>query len=48
MSVALRKRNHRLEDVPHTSIIGAFVPASMLILLLVILVIVLGHFFPAG
>jgi hypothetical protein len=47
MSAALRKRNHRLEDGPHTSLIDLFVPASMLILILVILVAVLGHFFPA-
>ncbi|MBZ5624465.1 MAG: hypothetical protein LAQ69_38070 [Acidobacteriia bacterium] len=48
MSAALHKRNHRLEDVPHTGIMGAFLPASMLILILVILIAVLGHFFPAG
>ena len=47
MSAALRKRNHRL-DVPHTSLIDTFVPASMLILIVVILIAVLGHFFPAG
>lgn len=48
MSAVLRKRNHRLDDVPHTSLINAFIPASMLVLIIVILVAVLGHFFPAG
>jgi hypothetical protein len=47
MSAILRKRNHRLEDVPHTSLTSAFVPASMLVLIVVIMVVVLGHFFPA-
>jgi hypothetical protein len=48
MSAVLRKRNHRLEDVPHTSLMAGFVPASMIILLILILIAVLGHFFPAG
>lgn len=47
MSAILRKRNHRLEDGPHTSLMDVFVPASMLVLIIVILVAVLGHFFPA-
>ena len=47
MSVVLRKRNHRLEEVPHTSLIAASVPATLLILILVVMVVVLGHFFPA-
>lgn len=48
MSAVLRKRNHRLEGVPHPNFLGAFLPASILILILVVLVAVLGHFFPAG
>jgi hypothetical protein len=48
MSAVLRKRNHRLEDAPHPSLIEVFVPASMLIFIIVILIAVLGHFFPAG
>ncbi|HTS28677.1 MAG TPA: hypothetical protein VMH81_22555 [Bryobacteraceae bacterium] len=47
MSVALRKRNHRLEEAPHTSLMDVFVPASMIVLIITILVVVLGHFFPA-
>jgi hypothetical protein len=49
MSVALHKRNHhRLADVPHIGLMSILVPASMIILTNVILVGVLGHFFPAG
>ena len=48
MSVALHKRNCRLEDVPHISLIGAFAPACLILLVIAILVAVLGHFFPAG
>lgn len=40
MSAVLRKRNHRLQDVPHASIVGA-------ILTLLALLVVLGHFSPA-
>ncbi|HLK69117.1 MAG TPA: hypothetical protein VKU19_37045 [Bryobacteraceae bacterium] len=47
MSGVLRKRNHRLGDVPQTSLTNNFVPATILIAIVVIVVAVLGHFFPA-
>jgi hypothetical protein len=47
MSAVLRKRNHRLHDVPHAGIVGAFFGASLTILILLAFLVVLGHFFPA-
>lgn len=47
MSGVLRKRNHRLQDIPHASIMGTFFASSLVSLTLLALVVVLGHFFPA-
>lgn len=47
MSAVLRKRNHRLHDAPHAGVMGAFFAASLTIVILLALLVVLGHFFPA-
>ena len=47
MSAVLRKRNHRLHDVAHAGITGAFFAGSLMILTLLALLAVLGHFSPA-
>ncbi len=48
MSATLRKRNHRIEDVSHPDFTAAFLPATLLILIVSILIVILGHFNPAG
>jgi hypothetical protein len=47
VSAVLPKRKHRLEDVPHAGITGALVAPSLTILMLLAILVVLGHFFPA-
>ena len=47
MSAVLRKRNHRLHDVPHAGIMGALFASSLTILILLAFLVSLGHFFPA-
>ena len=47
MPAVLRKRNHRLEGSPHAGLIGAVVTPSLVILMLLAILVVLGHFFPA-
>ena len=44
MSVALRKRNHRLESAPHPSLIDVLAPPGLIVLILTMLVAILGHF----
>ncbi len=46
MSGVLRKRSHRLDGVPHAGIMGAFFAASLVILTLLALLAILGHFSP--
>src|SRR5690349_24776199 len=45
MSVVLRKRTHRLEDISPGAA-SAILPISMLVLIIAIVVVVLGHFSP--
>ncbi len=47
MSAVLRKRMHRQEAM-NTQFRGFILPATMLIVTLAILLVVIGHFFPAG
>lgn len=48
MSAALRNRIHRREEMLTCQISTTVLPATLLILTLAILIVVLGHFFPAG
>jgi hypothetical protein len=47
MSAVLRKRIPRREEELYRQFLGAVVPATILILTIVLLLTLMGHFYPA-